>query len=310
MPPCVSRALSVPLLVGLLFSGLLLLCPASSPRLSVFVSESVCLRLSHSASFLSCERVAFTLPLCSASLFSKLHACLCCPRPVCAAVAAVCGVCTEEEESSFSLLVTQILQGVEARGPARQLLVHLNSVAPSLPLLLLQQQQVLHELLTHLRNEETYGVALQLLPALAKVGPVFVCFVFLSLPLSFVNASFYLCLRHFLYLSVFVDLCACILVCPSACVAVRPSLFLAVIRAFCLLYLLAPLMCFFVFSSVCHPLSASVSLWLILSVSVCRRISGPSLGLPGRLRVVCRGDACAAFRLGRQTRCRRRAAAV
>ncbi|KAL8453113.1 hypothetical protein Emed_000983 [Eimeria media] len=74
----------------------------------------------------------------------------------------------ETEESSFSRLVSHTLQGVEARGPARQLLVHLSSSAPSLPLLLLQQQQIFEELLQHLGNEDTYGVVLQLLPALAK----------------------------------------------------------------------------------------------------------------------------------------------
>ncbi|KAL8442525.1 hypothetical protein Emag_006398 [Eimeria magna] len=74
----------------------------------------------------------------------------------------------ETEDSSFSRLVSHILQGVEARGPARQMLVHLSNVAPSLPLLLLLQQQVFEELLQHLGNEDTYGVVLQLLPALAK----------------------------------------------------------------------------------------------------------------------------------------------
>lgn len=78
-------------------------------------------------------------------------------------------VCTETEESSFSRLVKHILQGVEARGPARQLLIRLSTCAPSLPLLLLEQQQIVEEVLLHLRSEETYNVALQLLPALAKV---------------------------------------------------------------------------------------------------------------------------------------------
>ncbi|KAL8433548.1 hypothetical protein ACSSS7_003839 [Eimeria intestinalis] len=74
----------------------------------------------------------------------------------------------ETEESNFPRLVSHILQSVEARGPARQLLVQLSSAAPSLALLLLQQQHIFKELLQHLGNEDTYAVVLQLLPALAK----------------------------------------------------------------------------------------------------------------------------------------------
>lgn len=77
--------------------------------------------------------------------------------------------CAETEASDFARLVGHILQGVEARGPARQLLVHLSGYASSLPLLLLQREEVLQLLLEHLRREDTYGVVLQLLPALAKV---------------------------------------------------------------------------------------------------------------------------------------------
>ncbi|CDJ45991.1 hypothetical protein, conserved [Eimeria brunetti] len=74
----------------------------------------------------------------------------------------------ETEASDFAKLVVHLSQSVEAKGPARQLLIHLSNFATSLPLLLLQQQEVLQLLLQHLRDENIYSIVLQLLPALAK----------------------------------------------------------------------------------------------------------------------------------------------